>query len=149
MGLQWRKTDQNVTRGPIKVSPASDVEYDLLVGDDRLVVINETGGVVAEFNNTPCVSASEMWIEGFGTAVVMGDSTGIWVLTLDDGVWSIDDWEFEQGLSSALSQPYWVFEKNVTFEPSTYSGTITLTASEGVFVPQHWSSPLKVFHQLG
>ena len=59
-------------------------------------------------------------------------------LAYSAGVFSIGAITFDDGIGSAVRQPYWRYAaKGVTLQPSATTGSITLVASENVFVSGH------------
>ncbi len=61
------------------------------------------------------------------------------------GVWQLINWVFDAGTGGIIRQPYFKFaEQAVTLTPSAVSGTITLTASASVFLPQHVGTRFRI-----
>ncbi len=59
-------------------------------------------------------------------------------LSVDDaGSWTFGTLLFATGLSGVIQQPYWRYYEGVTIAPSARTGTITVTASESIWVDAH------------
>lgn len=55
----------------------------------------------------------------------------------DNGTWSFGEMAFASGLSGAIQQPYWRYYESVSIQPSARTGSITVTASEGIWTSAH------------
>jgi hypothetical protein len=110
----------------------------MIVSDDGLQIIDQFGDMVEEITPVPWSSNAGVWASPFREKVVLGrQDEGIWVLTYDDGSWSIDDYAFEEGVGGELKQPYWAYDTGATIQPSDTSGSITVTASKAIWTDQH------------
>ena len=60
-------------------------------------------------------------------------------LLYDNGSWSIGAQTFDTSIGATISQPYWRFAatKGISLTPSANTGSITLTASDDLFVADH------------
>jgi hypothetical protein len=55
----------------------------------------------------------------------------------DDGSWDFGEMEMAKGLGGAIRQPYWRYNPTISIAPSGRSGTITITASDDLWVAAH------------
>ncbi|WP_343829200.1 hypothetical protein [Brevundimonas olei] len=120
----------------------------LIFGPGRFQVRNLDGSVVQSLtSNVPWVESDlndmQVAIED-GKIVVASNSFWPRLLTLNAGVWSIDELPFSDGLNGAKLQPYWRFaDRGVSLAPSGYSGSITVTTSADLFTAQHVGSRIR------
>ena len=85
------------------------------------------------------------WTQSADTLLMVHPDVGPKKLTRNaGGTWSLNDWVFFVD-GSVVRQPYYKFaDSAVTLTPSGTSGTITLTASAGVFTAAHENTRLRV-----
>lgn len=74
-----------------------------------------------------------------GSAIIIGSRYfPRQVITLSAaGVWAFGPLSFSQGLAGTILQPYWRYHENVTVQPSARTGSITVTASAGIWTDAH------------
>jgi hypothetical protein len=118
----------------LEIRPASGLRYGLIVNDDSLQVISDTADLIHEVSPVPWSDGSAVWVSPFRDQVVLGHQTdGIWTLTYDDGIWSFDDFSFDEAAGGELAQPYWSYVQDATIQPSAESGAVTITASRSIW----------------
>lgn len=127
----------STARDVVEIRPASGLTYGLLVNDTSLEILDVSEKVVATLSPVPWADASTVWVEGFRSKTVIGGAWGLYVLTYDAGSWSLAPFAFEPSAGGELAQPYWAFEQEITVQPSALTGTITLTASSGIWTEDH------------
>jgi hypothetical protein len=109
------------------------LRFILVVGDDYLSVLDGNGGEVYHNAAVPWSDGSVIWAEDFRERVLIGGEFGIRSLTYENGTFALSAFAFEGATGGEISQPYWVFNKGVTIQPSARTGIITIEASDGVF----------------
>lgn len=60
-----------------------------------------------------------------------------------DGTWSLGELSFATSLAGAINQPYWRYHAGVTVQPSALTGTITVTASSGIWTDDHQGTTIR------
>lgn len=134
----FRERTQAGARDVIEIRPESGLRFGMIVSDDGLQIIDQFGDMVEEITPVPWTSNEGVWASPFREKVVLGrQDDGIWVLTYDDGSWSIDDFAFEAGVGGEIRQPYWYYEEDATIQPSATTGDITVTASKAIWTDLH------------
>lgn len=121
----------------IEIRPSSGVFYGLLISDVSLRIIDASGQSIRYFASVPWTSASDVWVEPFSEETIIGGSFGLRVLRLTGANWTLENFTFPAASGGDSAQPFWVFSEGVYLEPSARTGTITLTASENVFLPAY------------
>lgn len=119
----------------IEIRPASGVFFGLLIRNNALEIINESGVIVRTFSSVPWTSSSDVWVEPFRHETVIGGEWGLYVLTYNNGSWSLGPLVFSDASGGDTAQPFWAFQRNVFITPSARTGTITIDASANI-----WSS---------
>lgn len=119
----------------------------LLVVTDLKITIY-TGGVKQTEVSAPWTSAQIdqlCWTQSADTLLLTHPNVPPKkMVRSSDGSWSLSDWEFFTD-NNVTYQPYYKFAGSaVTLTPSGTTGTITLTASESVFVASHQGTRLRV-----
>lgn len=135
-GMSYRR-DKVGAYDIVELRVDSGEVYGLLIGDGKLDIIDDVARSVATFNG-PWATGADVYIEPFGSEVVIGGSWGIKVLKwFPGGGWQFSNLSFSAAAGGEVAQPYWVFNKGVTLRPSDTTGTVTLTASDRVFTSAH------------
>lgn len=118
----------------IEIRPTSELRFGLILNDTSFDIIDTAGDIVHSEASVPWTSADGLWVQPFRAQTIIGGETaGIWILEYDAGVWSFTEFEFQNGVGGEMAQPYWVFNKGVTIQPTARTGTVTVTASSPVF----------------
>lgn len=133
MGSLYRNAVQEGAAWCVEIRPRFNLKFGLVVGNARLRVVNSMGETIQNFATVPWTDADEVWIEPFREETVIGHPNGLHVLTYDGGTFALTDFVFDEGAGGELAQPYWAFRQKVTIDPSGYTGSITVTASAGIF----------------
>lgn len=90
------------------------------------------------------------WTQSADTLLMVHRDTPPQILTrssdgLGGAVWALNNWVFYAKTDARIAQPMYKFAaSSVTVTPSAVSGTITLTASSSVFLPQHAGTRMRV-----
>ncbi len=124
-------------RSMTEIRPDTTAAYLVVIGDGFLRVLDQSGAVVFENLSAPWADGSSVWVEPFRADTIIGWPGGLHVLRLAETAWSFTDFAFDTAPNGEIAQPYWVFHKGVTIQPSNYSGDITVVASRGVFTAQY------------
>lgn len=120
-----------------EIRPADGLVYAVLVRPQGLTIIDREGRAVRSFNDLPW-DGEGVWVVPARERTFFGHATaGMFILTYDEGSWSIAPWSFMTAEGGEAAQPYWSFKRNVSLQASGRGGLITLTASEPVFTPEH------------
>ncbi len=117
----------------IEIKPTSSLKFGLLLNDTSIEILDSSANVVHEVTSVPWSSAAGIWVEPFKAKTVIGGSFGVYVLEYLDGVWTFGRFAFDEATGGELAQPYWAYEKSVTIQPSARTGSITVTASSGIW----------------
>ena len=120
-----------------EIRPADGLAFILLIGAARLTVLAPDMSEVHLETSVPWPDANVCVLTFRERTVIGHESAGIFVLEYDGGAWSLDPFNFDLGPGGELTQPYWVFRKGVSINPSDVSGTVTVTASEAIFTPDY------------
>ena len=120
-----------------------------LVGDEiRCIVLTDGQVDIYEDDGTIEDTLVAPWLEADIDDIVHtnGDNTFYFFgnfkpqkLTYTAGVWTLADMTYESSIGSTIAQPYWRFSstKGISLTPSALTGSITLTASDDLFVADH------------
>lgn len=123
-----------------------DQTYLLVLTDGQIAIYAD--GVLADTLAAPWSEAQTrqiVWTQSADTLLLVHPDVPPKALTRNaGGVWALSDWDFfDEG--GVIRQPYYKFaEAQTTLTPSAVSGTITLTASAGVFSADHENTRLKI-----
>lgn len=122
-----------------EIRPAAGLRFGLIPNDESMQIIDETGGIVHEDLSPPWTSAASLYVNPFRDKIIIGDETGINTLAYaaESGTWSLDPFAFDETVGGELAQPYWAYEQDVTIQPNTLSGEVTVTASRNVWKNGH------------
>lgn len=122
-----------------EIRPAAGLRFGLIPNDESMQIIDETGGIVHEDLSPPWTSAASLYVNPFRDKIIIGDETGINTLSYaaESGTWSLDPFAFDETVGGELAQPYWAYEQDVTIQPNTLSGEVTVTASRNVWKAGH------------
>lgn len=126
--------------------------FDLHIVPDGVILYNLDGSVEVSF-------AADTWVDivdRYGTSdfedvdfwvVADPDTSSILIgaqdypihaMVVDDaGSWGFGVLQFATSLAGAVHQPYWNYYAGVTIQPSGRTGSITITASEAIWVAAH------------
>jgi hypothetical protein len=115
------------------VQPGPGLEFGLLVNDSSLEIISSDGALVQTITPVPWSSGADVWVEPFREIAVVGGAWGLKTLTYNAGIWTFADYAFASTTDNAIAQPYWSFYKDVRIQPSATSGSVTVTASQGIW----------------
>lgn len=96
-----------------------------------LYVYDDEGVEVASFSAPWTYDV--YWTLPYGDTLLIGSDAGIYTLRHVDGAWSLTLFQFDAPMAGRVRRPYWVFHSGVTITPSAETGTITVTASSGIF----------------
>ena len=135
-GGSWFVSETDAT-SLVEIRPVSGAVFGLLISDGAFRIISQTGQVLHEDISAPWGDASGVWVEPFRDETLIGSETGTHVLTYDNGTWSLSAFAFTPAPGGTLAQPYWAFDQDVSVRPSGKTGTISLTASRGIFRAGH------------
>lgn len=142
---------QTAARDPIEVDLGSGRVYDLHITPTGLVLYDATGAAVYTNTSTtwtaisglygsPSFSDIEFWIvpDPDTSAIFIGSQYfPIQELSVATGSWSLAPMAYASDLAGASLQPFWPYETGVTIQPSGRTGSITLTASSGIWTDAH------------
>ena len=125
-------------RDVVEIRPASGLAFGLIVADEGLRIIDENADMVKNIKTVPWSSNEGVWVSPFRDQAILGRSDeGMWVLTYDEGEWSLDDFAFDEGVGGEIKQPYWDFDTGATIKPSALTGDINITASLPIWKNNH------------
>ena len=125
-----------------RVSPVSEIEFDVTLKANRFVARDLTGAVVSDLAApwTLGMLPELDWELNEKEIYVTHRSMPTQVITYDSdaGTWSIADFSFLIGLSGETRIPFYRFaDFGVTMTPSALTGSITITFSAPVLESQH------------
>lgn len=121
-----------------EIRPNFGETYAVVVESNLLSIWDEQGNTVFSSATYSFGNLSKVWVEGFGKDIVIGCENGLYSLTyISSSAWTIGPFVFAAAPGGELAQPYWVFVKGLTMQPSALTGSITLTASANFFTPQY------------
>jgi hypothetical protein len=125
--------------------------FDLHIVPTGLIIYDEAGAV--EYTGTLTWTAApdkystyvfddiEFWVlaDPDSSSILIGSKYfPIQALIIDESAtWTFGQMSFATGLSGVIQQPYWRYYEAVTIEPSARTGTITVTASIGIWQTAH------------
>jgi hypothetical protein len=139
-GLQY-KLPTTQTSVEAEIQPADAAPYLLIVNPGNpgtIAIYNDSFDLQFTGNLTgQLVNPGDIWIEPGSERTLIGGSWGIFELLLKAAVWTLQPLSFAAAPGGEIAQPYWVFNKGTSITPSGYTGAITVTASEAVFVAGH------------
>lgn len=121
----------------MEVRPADGLTFLLVFSDAALRVLDENGVQVFERLAAPWADAAAVWAVSVRSRTLIGCPTGLYALDYEDGEWSFAAFAFGTGAGEEMLQPYWSYRPGVRLKATGTSGTVTLTASSGVFRPSH------------
>lgn len=136
-GLAFKRASDVTSTGLVEFRPADGVKYGVALADDRIDVFNESGAIIHTVTSVPWFSAEGLYRLPVREQMIIGGGFGIYVLELRDGVWSFFEWSFADGTGGEIAQPYWSFNPETKIQPSGRTGSITVTADNPVFTPEH------------
>lgn len=121
--------------------------YLLVITDQKIDIY--AGGVLDESIDSPWEDdqiAQLAWTQSADTLLLVHPDVSPRKLTrLAGGSWALTEWEFFENDDGIKCQPMFKFAgSQVSLTPSATSGTITLTASSGVFAEGHENTRLRV-----
>ncbi len=138
--------EQANVRQQFDFRPETDVEQSILIFDDKIIVMNEDGSVRSNidfgaFPEPPWTDGTQVWFAVFGNEVIFGGN-GLWVLAYTRSAADVitiafGALAFANKPGAEVAQPYWAFNPGVSIQPNGYSGSVTVAASDDVFVPAH------------
>lgn len=124
----------------LQITPTGYVLY----GPDEAVVTSNTSldwTAIAGKWGTYTFDQIDFWTmaDPDGSAILIGSKHfPIHGLVLSSsGAWSFGLVPFANGLAGTTLQPYWRYHEGVTIQPSGRTGTITVTASAGIWTAAH------------
>ena len=120
-----------------EIRPAAGIIYAIIIGDDRLQVVDDSADEVYLNSSVPWTDGAGVWVESFRSTTVIGGDFGLYTLEYDDGSWTFSEFAFSDGPGGELLQPYWSFHSGTTIQPSDVTGTVTVTASGFFWSPSH------------
>lgn len=123
-------------RQKIPFTPETGTSFGILIFDDKIVIIDETGADVADFTSVPWTDGNAVWTAIFSRQIIFG-SEELYALEYDEGTWTWGAVVFDGRPGNEIAQPYWSFNPGTTITPSALTGSITVTASASVFVAAH------------
>lgn len=140
-GTRPRKKYSAAATRRVEVFDLVGNEIRQLVLSNGLVEIYTTAGVLEDDLVAPWTASdvpSIVIVNGDNKFYFFGDFAPQ-ELVYNDGTWTIGNLTFDTSIGSTISQPYWRFSetKGITLTPSAVTGSITLTASDDLFVPGH------------
>lgn len=143
--------NETASRDPIEVDLGSGRVYELHITPTGLVLYDSDGAVA--YSNTlttwtaitglygsPTFSDIDFWVvpDPDTSAIIIGSKYfPAQELSIASGSWALAEMEFDTDLAGAVLQPYWPYERGVTIQPSGRTGSITVTASSGVWTDEH------------
>lgn len=124
----------------LHITPTGYVLYNA----DETVADSDTGidwTAMTGGYGSPSFSDISFWVmpDPDGSAILIGSRYfPIQGLVLSSsGTWSFGPIDFAQGLAGTVLQPYWRYYDGVTIQPSGRTGSITVTASAGIWTDAH------------
>lgn len=118
----------------VEIEPADGVLFNLVLVPGGVEIYNEDGSLHDSFSGAPWSLSENLWVVPTGDITIIGsDQSHPHVLTYSEGVFTFGEMDFSGGPGDAIHQGYWPYERGVLITPSARTGSITITASEGVF----------------
>lgn len=120
-----------------EIRPADGLTFGVVIRSGGLTIVNEAGATVRVFDRSAWGDGTTIWVTPSRERTFIGHPIdGIHVLTYGDGNWTLAPWQFSTAEGGEIAQPYWAFHRNAGIRPSGRTGSITITASTGVFSPE-------------
>ena len=141
-GTFYEKTLDDA-RDMIEITPASNLNFGILINDTSLVILDANSSVVHSIAPVPWSSAQGVYVETFREKAIIGGEWGIRVLTYDAGAWSFDPFTFSDDVGGKKAQPYWAYHQTATIRPSGRTGSISITASEAIWTDAYVGQRLR------
>lgn len=126
--------------------------YDIHVVPDGVIIYGSDGAAVATFlgntwddltnkYGTDTFDDSEFWVvpDPDTSSILIGaQAYPVHALLVDGtGTWSFGEFAYATTGGTIVNQPYWNYYPGVTIAPSALSGSITVTASDGIWTDAH------------
>ena len=126
--------------------------YDLHIVPDGVILYNQDGSTEASFTSATWTSISAKWgspvfadvqfwvvPDPDSSAIIIGaQNFPQHALVVDAaGSWSFGALNYAVSTAGVVRQPYWNYYNGVTIQPSARTGTITVTASSGIWTAAH------------
>jgi len=121
----------------LEIRPQSGLVFGLAIRETSFSLIDSNGGQVFHMPSVPWAAASDVWVEPFRNQTVIGGPFGLYELVYNAGVWSFQQFVFDEAAGGELAQPYWAFEDSITVRPTARTGVVTLTASSAIWTAQY------------
>lgn len=136
------------SKNGVEVDLGAGRVFDVHIVEDGVIVYGSDGSEVASFleNNwddsaykfgSKTFDPADFWVmpdPDTSTVLIGASSYPPHGLSLDDaGGWAYGLFQYATSLNGALKLPYWPYFPNVSITPSARTGTITVTASTGIF----------------
>ncbi|MFC5355656.1 hypothetical protein [Azospirillum himalayense] len=127
---------------PVEFTFAVDQQYLLLFSAGRVDAVLVDGSDAGSVTGCPWTAAdvaAMTWVQSGDTVFLFCRSWRPQVLRrVGAAAWALEAWTADEGPGGALKQPYTKFAGPVsTIQPSAYSGSVVITASEVAFAPGH------------
>lgn len=126
-----------------EIEPEEGARFLLIISHQLLSIMDASGAVVQSFAAPwdtigSTVAAPPVWVVPARNIIYFGGAAfPHHVLSYNSGSWSFSQMAFEAAGSGQIAQPYYSFERGVTITVSGVSGSVTISASSGVFSPQY------------
>lgn len=118
-----------------RMRPEVDLQFSVVIRDGSLEVMDAEYAVVHTESTVPWDSAASVWVAEFGEALVIGPEFYALEYDAEDDTWAFGPLLFAEQPGGNRSLPFWSYAPGVTIQPSGYTGTVVVTASEPIFGP--------------
>lgn len=129
-------TGTGIQGGVFQVEPEDGEVFHLVFVNGGLEIYDSTGSLDTSFGSMPWTTTAP-WVAPAGRNIYIGGDHATYVLQFDAASWTLGAMSFQSLPSGALAQPYYNFEPGVWLTPSARNGSITITASSGIFTSDH------------
>ncbi|WP_170759991.1 hypothetical protein [Ruegeria lacuscaerulensis] len=135
----------------VEVDLGSGRVYDLHIKANGLVLYNADGSVETSFNGvdwtsvpgvwgSPAFTSMKFWVvsDPDSSAIFIGSKhTPIYALVHNGTIWTLGQLSFATALNGAIQQPYYLYDRGSSIQPSARTGSITVTASDSIWTSAH------------